>query len=81
MGATYPGPRRIAGFACNVPNHGAMLPPRAPRRDRVRRFPCPACGATPGRTCTGNGFPREANHAERIAAAQAWLGKQLRLEL
>jgi hypothetical protein len=60
---------------------GDVLPPRAPRRERVRRFDCPACGATPGRPCHNAGRPREAHHADRIARAQAWLGRQLRLEV
>jgi len=51
----------------------------SPSRKYVRKFSCPRCGASAGHPCTEDrkgghagkhfGHVREANHAERIAAA------------
>lgn len=45
--------------------------PKLPR-SVVRTVGCPSCGAGPGQRCIGaRGKPREANHAERVLAADA----------
>jgi hypothetical protein len=55
-------------------------PPRSPARDELPKMPrslvrtvaCPSCGAAPGERCVGSrGKLREANHAERVLAADA----------
>jgi len=64
-----------------------MLPARTPTRREVRRYVCPRCGARPGDPCrelaTGFvvGVARRGNHRERVEAATAWKGRQLRIDL
>ncbi len=61
-----------------------MLPAKPPSKERVRSYRCPRCGAGPGVLCVrtpkgGWAVRTEANHAERVKAAQAFLGDALRL--
>lgn len=39
-------------------------------RDGVRKVPCPARGARPGRPCVGGSGPRQANHTQRVQQAR-----------
>jgi hypothetical protein len=62
-----------------------MLPAMTPSYPRVGLFGCPLCRARAGDPCIEHpaGAPgwraRQHHHIERVAVAQAWLGKQLGL--
>ena len=54
---------------------GATVDQRLSRNQVRAATACPACGARVGEQCVGvRGKPREANHAERVQAAEMALG-------
>lgn len=54
------------------------LPALTPSRLQVRKVACPTCGAPPGVPCRRKDARGvAANHAERVAVRQAFLGRQL----
>jgi hypothetical protein len=61
-----------------------VLPAKTPTRESVRQYRCPRCGAGPTVMCKrerreGWAVRTEANHAERVKLAQAYLGEALQL--